>query len=364
MLSKVYEWSRVTHPTPDDDYVAKRTVVVQTLTEKLSADHNLVVDCACAAAGGVIPRFAQDSDLIKALIDTIREKHPAYPAGLAENNLDLRVVCALAVGEIAERAAKGTGSPSAASQLASSIVVCGLAHRPLSVPKHMRSMMQELLEVCALALQRAAKHRRVRYSVTKHIADIKEAPEFPAFWSTAKVNFRSLVNAIEHNQANDREEIDTLWWAFNGVSIDTGLAFSNLPLGVAVLRSAGELARLVKIPPLPSTKLLLSRAVASGRGEDALSEQPMRDVMKDWEPISAASFLSDDSPDDLVRNNPAIFPISWMCQRHKENGVPALNEFKKATGWDPTTKISPDKIAFQAFNELIAQRVYTTHTAE
>jgi phosphomannomutase len=72
MLSKVFEWSRIANPTPDDDYVAKRKAVVQGLADELPKKIGLLVDCACAAAAGVVPRFAQESDIVETVVEASR----------------------------------------------------------------------------------------------------------------------------------------------------------------------------------------------------------------------------------------------------------------------------------------------------
>ena len=59
----------------------------------------------------------------------------------------------------------------------------------------------------------------------------------------------------------------------------------------------------------------------------------------------------------LVQANPAVFPISWVCHRLAEDNS-FLSDMKKSTGWDPAGKIRPDRLAFQIFQEKVAQRLY------
>lgn len=363
MLSKVYEWSRVTHPTLDDEYVTKRTEIIQSLTEALQEDVPLLIEATCFAASGSTLLLTQVSKLVTTLVAAIREKQPAFPVALTENNFDLRVICALVVGEVVDRAAKASPPLSGVSELIACIISCGLLHRPVAAPQHLRTMLAELASACGAAARRAADSRRLRYPIGKFVSEIKEAPDVPAFWKEAAVKFGHMAHAIESNQRNDREELDTLWWAFNGLSRETGQPFADMPLGEVALRGASELTQLVKTPPLPNTKVLLRRAMAAGRGTDALGERPLRELIAECDLSAAASFLGDKPTDELIRSNPIVFPVSWMCQRLKESGTLPAPDFKKATGWDTQSKISADKVAYQAFNEKIALKLYADSAA-
>ncbi|WP_144037981.1 hypothetical protein [Bradyrhizobium japonicum] len=72
MLSKVFEWSRIIHPAPEDDFVTKRTAVVGALVEAFSSNVERMIDCACIAAVGVTARFTQETPIISEIIAAIK----------------------------------------------------------------------------------------------------------------------------------------------------------------------------------------------------------------------------------------------------------------------------------------------------
>jgi hypothetical protein len=170
----------------------------------------------------------------------------------------------------------------------------------------------------------------------------------------------NLVNGIESNEQVTREELDTLWWAFNGVSTRTETAFAELPVGLAALDSAKELAGLVLMPPLPNTPFLLKRVLKEGRPPKDLEDQSLKDLMAQWDKEAAAHFLDTDTA-AFVQGNPAVFPISWVCGRVAEGGS-YVSDMKKMTGWDPAEKVGPNRLAFQCFQEKIAQQLYQNVT--
>ncbi|WOH68867.1 GTPase-associated system all-helical protein GASH [Bradyrhizobium sp. BWA-3-5] len=361
MLSKVFEWSRIVHPAPEDDFVAKRTAVVTALVEAFSTDSGRRIDCACIAAAGVTARFAQDTPIISEVIAAIKNEQPATPEAIGENAMNLRSCCALIVGELAERQRKKGGSSADCDAMAA-IVLAALANRRPPSERHLREMLAELLEICKSATKSSAGYRHQRWSLPRYINNIKEAGDVPAFWTEAKKHFLHLANSIEANEQVTREELDTLWWAFNGTSTSTETSFADMPAGLAALDGATELSGLVLLPPLPNTPFLLNRVLKVGRRPEDLEEQNLKDLLGHWDKAAAERCVTDDANvAALVQGNPAVFPISWACRRMAEDNS-FLSDMKKATGWDPAGKIRPDRLAFQIFQEKIAQRLYKNIT--
>jgi GTPase-associated system helical domain len=358
MLSKVFEWGRIVHPTPDNDFVSKRTSVVQKLVEELPKNLDLLLDCACAAATGIKPRFTQESELVGMLIDAVRAVQPAFPQALAENEVDLRVVCALTVGELADQALKAKAGPSANTRLVSAVVCAGLLNKPAAGPKHLQTMLRELVGVCAAANDRGAELRRNRPSIRQSVQGLTETADPAAIGKETRTALIGIAQAADRNAAIDREEVDTLWWAFNAFSRTAGQPFAELSVGDAAIRAGHELANLVLLPPQPSTKLLARRVLATSRDPKALEQHALRDMIGHCTDSTAAAISPTNSQvADLVRLNPTIFPFSWVFQRAKESSsAPALE--KKLTSWDPVLKAPPELLARQSFEEQVALRLY------
>jgi len=352
MLSKVYEWSRVIHPAPDDDFVTKRTAVITALVEAFSTDIERMIDCACIAAVGITPRFVQETPIIAEVIAAIKKEQPATPEAISQNLMNIRSCCALVVGEIAERQRK-KGGRSVNCDTMVAVVLAALANRRAPTEKHLREMVSELLEICRAVAKISATSRHQQYRLSPYVNQIQEAADVPTFWKEAKKQFANLALAIEANEAVIREELDTLWWAFNGVSTGAGTPFADMPPGLVALDSAVELSELVLVPPLPNTAFLLSRVLKVARQAKDLEDQNLKDLLGQWDKVAAERYLTgDEQVTALVQSNPAVFPLSWVCL-HLVEGASFLSDMKKATGWDPAGKIRPDRLSFQAFQEKV-----------
>ena len=162
----------------------------------------------------------------------------------------------------------------------------------------------------------------------------------------------------------DREELDTLWWAFNGVHVSTDTTFSDMPMSVGALRAGVDLANTVLMPPLPNTRFLLQRVLATGRKPTDMVKRPLSDWMAGWDKALAGDLLPDNPKTlEFVRANPAVMPIAWACLRISEVDAQAVTGFMKATGWDPATKMTPLAVALQVFDERVAQRYHEKSAA-
>lgn len=316
-----------------------------------------MIDCACIAAVGVTARFTQETPIISEIIAAIKKEQPATPEALSENHLNVWSCCALVVGEIAERRTKKWGR-SASSDAVVAVALAALSNKRPPTEKYLRDMLADLMEVCKAAAKSSAGYRHSRWTLPTYIEKIKEAADVPAFWTEAKEQFSGLANAIEVNEQVTREELDTLWWAFNGISTGTEAPFADVTAGLVALDSATELSELVLMPPLPNTPFLLSRILKVGRKPQDLEEQSLKDLLSHWDKAAAERYLADrENASTLILGNPAVFPMSWVCHRLAE-GTSFLSDMRKVTGWDPAGKMRPDRLAFQVFQERVAQRLY------
>src|SRR5208282_352861 len=102
MLKNTYEWLRAADFKPDDQVVANRTQAAQELLSRIkkSEDYDLLTQCVAGVVGGFENRFTTESSTVQTVVDCIRTFQAAFPAGLSENALELRICCALSVGEL------------------------------------------------------------------------------------------------------------------------------------------------------------------------------------------------------------------------------------------------------------------------
>jgi hypothetical protein len=359
MLSRVYEWSRVIQVSPDDDTIAKRKVSIEALVEAASNNPELLINCALAAVAGVTPKFEQGSTLVTAVVEAVRAQHPAFPEDLAENKLDLRVCCALVVGEILERASVSTTMPSKVAQLTAALICSGLQQRAISGGKYLIAMLSELTSIALAAAQHCGELRRRPRTLGPFIDAIKEAGDVPSFWKAAQPTLKQMTTAIDANAALDREEVNVLWWAYNGISKTSDQPFCEMQIGGSVICAGAELANLSLLPALPNLRQLVRRVVRANRNVADLADRSLKDYANHWKDGVEKAFNIKGDVADFVKLNPSIFPISWSCLRIADDAGSAwLSELKKVSGWDPNVKLAPETYALQAFNERVAQRVY------
>src|SRR5262249_23945068 len=105
-------------------------------------DWDLALDCVVGAVVGFETAFTQDSRVVESLVNAIRDHDSAFPADLCENALELRVIAALAIGEMLVRG--GESPPKRDSILIGAVLQSGFGIRPYPDGKYLRQMIDEL----------------------------------------------------------------------------------------------------------------------------------------------------------------------------------------------------------------------------
>ena len=365
MLKKTAEWYRVVNPRPDDETIKKRKLAVTELIERLSAadDYQLLVACAAGVANGFESGFNQDSPLVQAVFECISSHQPAFIGDLSENALEYRVCCAIALGEILTRDEAEGEVPQEDAQLAGSLVVSAMGMRSKVTKRYLQIVLQDLEDIAFSALERAAAARRQRQGLNLQGLDNLEVPgDIPTFWQNLLPQLKACIKNLEQNAAMDREELDVLWWLYNGFSETVDQPLIALAPGAAALCCAAEVVNRVISPPLETVRQMVLHASEKGRKKSELSALPLEQIVGQWEDrIWNLLAPTDADLGQLAQDFPALFPLSWLCLRLRDSqGTSGWNqEFTLKTGLDPTQSYRPAKIAFQAFNERVAQRIYS-----
>lgn len=390
MLRRLFEWYRLVSPTPSDDLVEKRTAAVADLLEKLSgaADYDLLVACTAAATNGLETGFEQTSELVQGVIECIRNHQPAFPEDLSENALDLRACCAVAVGEVLIRDEGTASPPDNDAKLAASLIVTALGLRPRLRQRYLQSMIDELHVAALATMQRAAEAQRERQSgSSKRLESVKVAAtaqaaatttaaaatatgevtaedideKLDAFWLQLMPVLQESFASIERQAAADREELEVLWWLYNGYSEELKKPLVNLKPGAAAISCGVEVADRVVVPPLGSIRQMVLQAADKNRKQADTVAKPLRELIEQWEPeISSLLMPSDGDAQQLLREYPALLPLSWLGLRLHEGGHAAgwNQEFEAKTGAPLSHPHKPAALAVQAFNERVARRLY------
>lgn len=363
MLKKMFEWYRIVNPNPDDTILEKRKLAVTELIKRLSEseDYNLLIACTSGVANGFETNFKQESEIVEAVVGLIREHQPAFPVDLSENALELRACCAIALGEILTQNENQDKVAREDAELVASLFVSAIGIRPKITQKYLRVVIQALEQISFGVLESIAQDRRQRTAINYDGLDkVPPNANIPAFWDGLRPILKSYFSLIDRQNAADREELDVLWWLYNGFSEIVNQPLIALSPAIAAICCGAEIADKVLLPPLESVRQMVLQATERGRKRSALVAVPLTEIAAEWkEKILSTLIPTNTGPQEIIKRFPPLFPLSWLCSRLQESqGSPGWSqEFKLKTGIPASQSCEPGKIAMQAFNERIAQRV-------
>ncbi len=365
MLNKMPEWYRMVSPKPTDEMIGKHKLAVKDLTERFAAaeDYTLLVACTAGVANGFENGFGQDSPLVGAVSECISSHQPAFVPDLSESALQYRACCAVALGEVFKGDEDEEYDFSTAAEVTASFFVSAMGLRPQVTQKYLKVVLQDLRESAVLALERAAGVRRQRQGLDLAPLDDIPVPADPAsLWEALRPQLKACFETLRQEADVNREELDVLWWLYNGFSRTFDRPVVGLPSGVAALCCGAELADRVITPPLNNIRQMVLQAIDKKRKKSELSAQPLEKMVGQWDDKTWNLLApSDTGLGQLTQDFPAVLPLSWLCLRLSQSqGAPGWNEeFKLKTGLDPARTYTPAELALQAFNERVAQRIYS-----
>ena len=355
MLNRVFEWYQLVNPTPSDEVIEHRKSSVGSLITTIlqSETHDLLIQSVAGTVVGLDGAFTNESPLVQATVKAIRDHQPAFPEDLVENAFELRVCCALTVGEILVRSA--TSPDRGDSLLAASLLNSALGIRPVPRERFLKRILEELHAEAASVL--AADARRMRERRDLPLDSIDKMTDAPAI----QKGFKAYVAEVQRQTAADREELNVLWWMFTAHSSTVSKPISELERPAAALCCGGELANLVQIPSVSSAAQMLARAIESGGKPSELKARALSQVTSAWDHKLVSLLIpGNDATEKLIEDFPCLMPVSWLCRRLRDSQFAAdwKTEFERRTGIATGHQISPVALGIQAFNERIAQRIH------
>ena len=373
MLEKLGEWYRIVTPEPKHEVLEKRKVSIGTIVSTLSRKRKELIP---GAVSGLVYRFEVGMNAASTIVDETRKQDLVFPADVKETDVELKVMAAVALGEMMRNHRAKLPRRLAATCLVSAL---GIPRDIHSETSHLTEMLEDIRTLAIEVLQgEAEKIRKIspasstdinaRFAEMQEQADIDpnqalQIGETVAVLKQLLADFDSRSKALEHTQRVDREELEMLWWSYTGWSKTTREPFAHMSIGAAAFHAGRELANICIVPPLPNTQYLLEDIVSRGR-ESASHELPLERVMSEW----SESIVPDGGQDDpgisgeLAKMYPAVLPISWIAQRMIESRMSAgwTDEFETVTGIKKDITLSPAQWAGQVLWEHIVQKVYGT----
>jgi len=360
MLNKTLEFLRIVDAHPSDEKVRKRKESGQELLLQVDSDAGMLMEFAqgVIAGFGSAP-FTQESKSVASLIKSIKSRDETLPLDLKENNVELQALAGITLGELLTHQPKNVPTDSAV--LAALCFRSALSLRPVVSEKHLRAMLDTLLEASDVDLRVAAKLRRKESTAALQKLEVLKKTEPPADpWDVLLPTVKRAIFEANNQAVIDREELETLWWMFASYSELESKPLAELTAFNAAFCAGIELAERALLPPVPSTVGMVQRAVVTGRKATALAPISLQDAAKSWTKVMIEALSpSDGSNDEYISRYPSIFPISWACHRLRPTGeepVTLGKEFVKATGIHVDAVQSPSDWGSQTFREKIIQR--------
>lgn len=348
MLGHIAEHSRIVNPTPTDGYVKQRRAAA----EKLISDESLsteVLEAFVEFAVFGLPsiRDQRHEAATNALIAAIQDSQPSFAADVDANQLDLRLVSSVVIGE--RLRADPTDS---VNVYLASLVIAALLLQPLPQQLYVARLLEDLVKLAKASLGDASKQARERRAWPNK-ADIA-GTEAAGVAKSAKTAFDALLDAVTSRANADREELDVLWWVFGGRSARTGERFESMADGDRALVAAVELSDRMLMPPIPTAQHLLGSLVSDATQISlaTLIEQVQKATLAELVKQKAGVAT-------VLESHPSLLPLSSLATRLLASDL--------SPGWKPEfekkTKLTADAPAAlgdwarQVFAECVAQRL-------
>jgi hypothetical protein len=364
MLSKVYEWLRAADLKPDDQMVTTRTKAVEDLEQKIrdAKDYGLLLGAVTAAVGGC-ERLGEQAPAFATVLACVRAQAPAFPSAIAENGLHLRIICCLGLGELLNSAEDETSDRD--ELLSSSLFVSGLGLKPKEAGRHLDKMFDEVGDLARVNLQKQAVALREREELDWEEFDaLKASAGDPGTFNQKLLPVvKGLFQNLQKQHESDREELEVMWWLYNGYSERLGKQVKSATPHLAATAIGSELADRIAPPATVGLTELVTQAAVRDRTATQLKAKPIGKIVADLGEAGRKLLVpSAEHVSRFVRSSGMLLPLSWLCLRLEDSqGASGWEaELQSKTGLASDHVMTPGELAAQVFLERQAQRVYQT----
>jgi hypothetical protein len=362
MVPKVYEWLRAADLKPDDAMVTSRTKAVQDLEKKIreSKTYGLTLGIVTAAVGGC-ERLGEQSSTYTTLLECVRTQSPAFPSAIAENGLHLRMIGCLALGELLTSNEEDESDSD--ELIVGSLLVSGLGLKPKEAGRHLDGVFEELGTLARTNLQKQAVAARERQELTwKGFDALQSATGDPANFNQQLLPaLKELFQELEKQRQSDREELEVIWWLYNGHSEQLEKQLKAMPAFLAATAIGCELADRITPPATAGLGEMVSQATVRDRTPTQIKAKPVAKIVTELGETGRKLLLpSAEHVRKFARGTGTLLPLTWLCIRLEENqGAGGWEaEFLTKTGVASDLELTPDVLAAQVFAERQAQEVY------
>ncbi len=352
MISKTFEWYRMVTATPSTQAVEARTKAGTESTASLGKQDPRTV---LALTQGIVRHFdgsPAEAGTADWLLRILKQYDPAVSENLAENQMELRFMAAITLGELLW---KSTGKTTKRATAAAAAFVSAVHMRALPRQRHLRAIIQQLSKLALDVLENGADARRKRVDVRQLPKDNPDITDIPTA-KQAVLQLQKQIIDLHRNAIVDGEEINLFWFIATGFSRTRREAFSELAASVAAVHAALEVHRFLLLPAPLCCFGVLAAILESNRKPKDLKPAPLETLLtnwssQEWDAIAAADSLEA----RLAPIFPAVFPVTWISNRMREGqSLPKWTEFKRLTHLQGDADVSAVQLARQLLNEKIA----------
>jgi hypothetical protein len=309
MSSSHAKYLRVVNPSPDDDYVSKRTNAINEITAGIAGRTARTELLAVAKSlGAMFSSRAKDahqsSEFSKSVAQAISKFALAYDPEVYDNGV--MVCAALAVLDLFENARSQSNRADGTVYLAAALGLTLNGLPSIDQPK-VEELRRNLMDLSLVLIEEAARNARARTQpqfpakLPKPAAD--EAAE--TFGNRLLAELLRPLQSMNRNAQLDREEVDLMWWALTPRESLLRKPASEISSIEAMLSAASELGnQIVTVPTTAHIHLALFSLAET-------SEKVSVENLTTISPESAKGLLNS-TQSDLVNSQPETFFLTAL----------------------------------------------------
>ena len=350
MLSRLSDHYRIVNPSPTDSVITQRRNSITEFLPQLDDAQVRQAAVDIVMAGIRHPLNEPQSSFLNSLIQSIRDKQPSFSTNINDNAIDLRVTATIAVSEYIH--SKGDDALDIAALVSANVIT-----RPLSEDKYFSVLISELISLAIETLNKSGKRKRTHGPLPELLI---QGSDLPTLAKSASAALAELRQAIDQKLNTDQEELQILWWVFGRNSVTLNEPFRSMEVPERATLIGVELSDLTLVPPLPNIAQFIASAI------ETESSITLRQLVNGCSKLTLQSVTKHHkSANGLLRNHPAVLPLSWIFNRRLESNLSSgwEAEFTSKTDLSPEMKLSASDWATQVFRECVASKVISERSA-
>jgi len=368
MLSKVSDWSLLTNPAANDDYVQKKIDTVKDIVSIITdgSHDKSVAPLVSFVLSDIEAESANSKDIFKQILSLMQKHQPSTPSTLTISSPEIKLVSALSLGEVILK--EEHGRPTHFSHIASTLFCSAIGFADLTHEHYYIKIVKEILDLANEKLNKiSCIDRESKPNPIFNIEKINQNDAPPEIANKFKAELMSVVayiKGIDIKLKHSQEELEVLWWLYNSFSEVQQKYLKDLRVFSSAICCGCEIGSKVGVSAPLKIRHLVSQAASKDRRATSLSQKTLKEVIGSWDKSTWDMLKQNDQNlKNLIQEHPPLFPLSWICQRLIESHGTAdiSSEFSVNVGGDMGKKFTPDIIAVQTYNEMMALKVWNNY---